>query len=173
MPRANRYFLPNHVWHITHRCHNKEFLLRFARDRMRWRYWLFEARKRYGLCVLNYIVTSNHVHLLKKKGTFWFLIDAFPDDAYWHRNQRLDAKLWKSRDFIDGNRAQQVEPAWSIHMITSTSAASKGHSKGDCRRTISLNRVASSERPGRWPASSPSSGNCALLPTSCRINTRS
>ena len=23
-----------------------------------------EARKRYGLCVLNYIVTSNHVHLL-------------------------------------------------------------------------------------------------------------
>jgi putative transposase len=21
MPRANRYFLPGHVWHITHRCH--------------------------------------------------------------------------------------------------------------------------------------------------------
>jgi len=27
MPRANRYFLPDHVWHITHRCHKKEFLL--------------------------------------------------------------------------------------------------------------------------------------------------
>jgi len=27
---------------------------------------LFEARKRYGLCVLNYIVTSNHIHLLVK-----------------------------------------------------------------------------------------------------------
>jgi len=26
--------------------------------------WLFEARKRYGLSVLNYIVTSNHVHIL-------------------------------------------------------------------------------------------------------------
>ena len=26
--------------------------------------WLFEARKRYGLSILNYIVTSNHVHLL-------------------------------------------------------------------------------------------------------------
>jgi REP element-mobilizing transposase RayT len=25
---------------------------------------LFEAKKRYGLCVLNYIVTSNHIHLL-------------------------------------------------------------------------------------------------------------
>ncbi len=33
MPRANRYFLPGHVWHITHRCHKKEFLLKFSKDR--------------------------------------------------------------------------------------------------------------------------------------------
>lgn len=66
MPRANRYFLPGYVWHITHRCHKKEFLLKFARDRARWLYWLFEAKKRYGLCVLNYVVTSNHIHLLVK-----------------------------------------------------------------------------------------------------------
>ncbi len=64
MPRANRCFLPGHVWHITHRCHKKEFLLKFARDRQRWLHWLFEAKKRFGLCVLNYVVTSNHVHLL-------------------------------------------------------------------------------------------------------------
>ncbi len=66
MPRANRYFVPGHLWHITHRCHERNFLLKFAKDRKRWRYWLFEARKRYGLCVLNYIVTSNHIHLLVK-----------------------------------------------------------------------------------------------------------
>ena len=64
MPRANRYFLPGHVWHITHRCHKKEFLLKFSKDRKRWRYWLFEAKKRYGLIVLNFIITSNHIHLL-------------------------------------------------------------------------------------------------------------
>lgn len=64
MPRCNRHFLPGLIWHITHRCHKKEFLLKFSRDRSRWRHWLFEARKRHGLCVLNYIVTSNHVHLL-------------------------------------------------------------------------------------------------------------
>lgn len=64
MPRAHRNFLSGHIWHITHRCHKKEFLLKFARDRDRWRYWLYQAKKRYGLCVLNYIVTSNHVHLL-------------------------------------------------------------------------------------------------------------
>jgi len=64
MPRAHRYFLPNHVWHITHRCHKKEFLLKFARDRGNWIKWLFEARKRFGLEILNYVVTSNHIHLL-------------------------------------------------------------------------------------------------------------
>jgi REP element-mobilizing transposase RayT len=29
-------------------------------------HWLFEAKKRFGLCVLNYMVTSNHIHLLVK-----------------------------------------------------------------------------------------------------------
>jgi REP element-mobilizing transposase RayT len=64
MTRVNCCFLAGHVWHITHRCHEREFLLKFARDRRRWLHWLFEARKRFGLCVLNYLVTSNHVHLL-------------------------------------------------------------------------------------------------------------
>lgn len=64
MPRARRIYQPGLVWHITHRCHNRAFLLRFERDRRRWKRWLFEARKRYGVCVLNYIATSNHVHLL-------------------------------------------------------------------------------------------------------------
>ena len=66
MPRANRHFLPGYVWHITHRCHYKNFLLRFARDRRSYLRWLFEAKKRFGLSVLSYIVTCNHVHLLIK-----------------------------------------------------------------------------------------------------------
>ncbi len=45
MPRANRYFSPSFLWHITHRCHKKEFLLKFARDR---ECWLFEAKKILG-----------------------------------------------------------------------------------------------------------------------------
>jgi REP element-mobilizing transposase RayT len=64
MPRANRHYLPGFVWHITHRCHKKDFLLKFVRDRRRYLQWLFEAKKRFGLSVLNYIVTSNHIHLL-------------------------------------------------------------------------------------------------------------
>ena len=64
MPRANRHFIPGHVWHLTHRCHEHDWLLKFVCDRRRWLAWLFEARKRYGLTILNYIVTSNHIHLL-------------------------------------------------------------------------------------------------------------
>lgn len=64
MARAKRHYLHGHLWHITHRCHKKEFLLKLVKDRQRWLYWLFQAKKRYGLSVLNYIITSNHIHLL-------------------------------------------------------------------------------------------------------------
>ncbi len=64
MARANRHYLPGYVWHITHRCHKREFLLKFARDQRRWLQWLFEAKKRLGTSILNYTVTSNHVHLI-------------------------------------------------------------------------------------------------------------
>jgi REP-associated tyrosine transposase len=64
MPRANRYFLPGHVWHVTHRCHKREFLLKFARTRQRYLHWLYQARRRLAVEVLNYTVTSNHVHLI-------------------------------------------------------------------------------------------------------------
>ena len=66
MPRANRHFVFGHLWHITHRCHARELLLKFAHDRRSYVRWLFEAKKRFGLCVLNYVVTSNHVHVLIK-----------------------------------------------------------------------------------------------------------
>jgi len=64
MARAKRHYIPGQIWHITHRCHKREFLLKFAKDRRRWLQWLFEAKKRYGLSILNYAVTSNHIHLL-------------------------------------------------------------------------------------------------------------
>ncbi|MEA3467618.1 MAG: transposase [Thermodesulfobacteriota bacterium] len=64
MARAKRHYIPGQIWHITHRCHKGEFLFKFAKDRRRWLQWLYQARKRYGLTILNYIVTSNHIHLL-------------------------------------------------------------------------------------------------------------
>ena len=68
MPRANRHYIPGHAWHITHRCHKKELLLKFAKDRQGWIDWLFEAKKRYGIVVLNYMATSNHIHTSGRGG---------------------------------------------------------------------------------------------------------
>jgi putative transposase len=39
-------------------------LLKFEKDRKKWLQWLLEAKRRYGLVILNYAVTSNHYHLL-------------------------------------------------------------------------------------------------------------
>jgi putative transposase len=68
MAQANRHHLPGYVWHITHRCHKREFLLKFDKDKRRWTHWLFEAKKRFGLIILNFTVTSNHIHLLVYDG---------------------------------------------------------------------------------------------------------
>ena len=102
MSRANRSYLPGQVWHITHRCHRQQFLLKFLRDRRLWHRWLFESRKRYGLCILDYIVTSNHIHRLvgdRGKGEIarsMQLVSARMAQAYNQRKQRKGA-FWEDR----------------------------------------------------------------------------
>ncbi len=102
MPRANRHYLPGHIWHITHRCHKQEFLLKFARDKQRIRYWMFQAKKRYGLRILNFIITSNHIHLLlldRGKGEIaksMQLIAGRTAQEYNYRKKRKGA-YWEDR----------------------------------------------------------------------------
>ena len=139
MARANRHFLPGLVWHITHRCHRREFLLKFARDRKNYLHWLYEARKRFGLCILNYVVTSNHIHLLildrggdtasrsmqlaagqcaqqynrrkARQGAFW-------EDRYHATAVQADAHLHRCITYIDLNmvRASAVtHPRQWVH----------------------------------------------------------
>jgi len=64
MPRANRYFIPGKCYHLTHRCHDREFLLRFACDRNHCRRVIWKSLKRFPVDVLGYCVTSNHTHFL-------------------------------------------------------------------------------------------------------------
>jgi putative transposase len=85
-----------------HRCRKKEFLQKFARDRECWFGWLFEAKKRYGLCVLNYAATSNHIHLLVEDTNQHViaqslkLIAGRTAQEYNQREQRK-ATLWEDR----------------------------------------------------------------------------
>jgi putative transposase len=136
--------LPGQVWHITHRCHQREFLLKFGRDRQRWRYWLFEARKRFGLSVLNYVVTSNHVHLLvvgrgqgeiarsmqliaggtaqeynqrkQRRGAYW-------EDRYHATAVDTDGYLARCMTYIDMNRVRAGAVSHPANGIPVNSAA--------------------------------------------------
>lgn len=64
MPRGKRYIVPGHTYHVTHRCHDREFLLKFTRDRTTYREMLRERLPEFGISLFNYTLTSNHVHLL-------------------------------------------------------------------------------------------------------------
>ena len=52
------------MFHLTHRCHNRAFLLRFARDRDAYRAKLRQKLKRFDVSLLDYCLTCNHVHLV-------------------------------------------------------------------------------------------------------------
>lgn len=140
MPRANRFHFPGAVWHITHRCHDRQFLLKFERDRQRWKYWLFQARKRYGLAVLNYIATSNHVHLLVQDGQ--------------------NSEIARSMQLIAGRTAQEYNQRksrqgafWEDRYFAT--AVSADHHLIQCLVYIDLNmvRAGAVKHPGQWKVS--------------------
>jgi putative transposase len=64
MPRASRYLLPGYTYHLTQRCHNRAFLLRFAKDRDAYREWLRVGVKRHGVAIYGFSITCNHVHII-------------------------------------------------------------------------------------------------------------
>lgn len=99
--------------------------MKFGRDRRRWVAWLFEARKRFRASILNYTVTSNHIHLIlrdnagedvipqtlqlvagrtaqeynqrkKRKGAFW-------EDRYHATAVEADNHLARCMVYVDMN----------------------------------------------------------------------
>ncbi len=56
--------MPGYTYHFTHRCVNKEYHLRFAKDRNTYRRWLRTGVCRYGVSLYGYCITSNHVHFI-------------------------------------------------------------------------------------------------------------
>jgi len=56
MPRANRYILPGHIYHITHRCHDRQFLFKFAKDRNGYRQRLIQTTREEAVSLLNYAI---------------------------------------------------------------------------------------------------------------------
>ncbi len=110
MPRANRYFLPGMTYHLTHRCHDRSFLFRFALDRDAYRRVLWETKPKAAVHVLAYCITSNHMHLLvqaRDSGSIssW-MQRAEGEFAQWHnRRKERTGAFWEGRyhcTLIDG-----------------------------------------------------------------------
>ena len=64
MPRANRYVVPGKLYHLTHRCHNRQFLFKFARDRDQYRQLLWKRVQEFPVTVFAYCITCNHTHVM-------------------------------------------------------------------------------------------------------------
>ena len=94
--------LEGYTYHLTHRCHNRAFLLRFARDRDAYREWLRVGAERYRVPVFAYTITSNHVHLVvhvqdrDAVGRLMDLASGATARQYNRRKQRTGA-LWEGK----------------------------------------------------------------------------
>ena len=63
--RLPRPVIENCCIHVTHRCQERKFLFRYDIDRKYYQDLLFEASRRFSkVRFLNYVITSNHIHLL-------------------------------------------------------------------------------------------------------------
>lgn len=105
MPRGKRYFVPGQTYHLTHRCHGREFLLKFKRDRKAYREMMRDRLKEHDVSLLSYCITSNHVHLLLKPrqesddsviGCFMQTLEG--DFAqFYNRRKRRENSFWGDR----------------------------------------------------------------------------
>ncbi|MEA1926670.1 MAG: transposase [Candidatus Auribacterota bacterium] len=102
MPRANRYIIPRQLYHITHRCHDRSYLLRFLHDRNVYRKWLRKGAARYGVSILGYCLTSNHIHLVayaEQDGAISRLMQLVEGCVAQQYNRRKERKgaFWEDR----------------------------------------------------------------------------
>ena len=102
VPRANRHIVPGYVYHLTHRCHDRQFLLKFACHRDGYRRRLREAVVAADLSLLSYNITSNHVHLLAyaedSKQIALFMQQAAGEFARdYNRRKKRRGAFWEGR----------------------------------------------------------------------------
>jgi putative transposase len=102
MPRANRFQQPGTVCHLTHRCHNRAFLLGFARDRSEYRERLRQACKQFSVSLLDYCLTSNHIHeiaLESYQGAISRMMQKLEGDfaSSFNRRKHRSGSFWEDR----------------------------------------------------------------------------
>ena len=102
MPRANRFQQPGMICHLTHRCHNREFLLGFACDRDEYRERLRQAARQFAVSLLNYCSTSNHNHevaIESRRGGISRMMQKLEGDfaSFYNRRKHRSGAFWEDR----------------------------------------------------------------------------
>lgn len=110
MPRSNRYIQPGYVYHLTHRCHNRQYLLHGAKDRTEYCRRLREAARACNISLFDFCVTCNHVHLvvmcdrIGDLSRFMQILDGgFAE--YLNRRKKRSGAVWGGRfhsTMVDG-----------------------------------------------------------------------
>ena len=102
MARANRFMQPGMIYHLTHRCHDRSFLLRFARDRCEYRERLRQASKQFDVSLLDYCLTSNHTHDIAMEswpGGISRMMQKLEGEfaGYYNRRKHRSGAFWEDR----------------------------------------------------------------------------
>lgn len=139
MPRAKRFFLPGYLYHITHRCHDRAFLLKLGYEKRRWLHWAKRSVEKFGLKILTYCLTDNHIHLL-----------ADPEDSRTviHKSMHLIAgRVGQEYNERKGRRGAFWEDRYHATAIQSHEHLVQ------CMLYIDLNMVRAGvvDHPLRWP----------------------
>jgi REP-associated tyrosine transposase len=89
-------------YHITHRCQERRFLLRFQLDRDNYQKRLYDASRRFKVSILNYIITSNHIHIIlysahaKHISDFMHYLQGNTARDY-NRRKKREGAFWRGR----------------------------------------------------------------------------
>lgn len=144
MARANRYYAPGLIWHITQRCHKREFLLKFSRDKAAWLRWIRVAQTMYDLCILNFVITSNHIHLL--------VLDRNGDGQKQGNTIAKSLQLVEARVAQEYNQRKHRSGAFWEDRYHATAIESGEHFI-NCLVYVDLNMVRAKvvTAPGEWP----------------------
>ena len=137
MPRASRYLVEGYTYHLTHRCHDRRFLLKFARERDAYREWLRIGAQRYGVPVYGYCVTSNHVHVI---------VHATDPEAVGQLMQLPAGSVARQLNERKGHEGSVWEHPYQCTMIED------GRHLLNCLRYVDLNMVRSGvvKHPSEW-----------------------
>jgi REP-associated tyrosine transposase len=138
VPRANRYFLPGKLYHLIHRCHDRQFLFKFAKNRYRYRQIMWESLDHFAVEVFSYCLTSNHTHFLVRSEepgliSQWMQeVEGQFAQAY-HRRKKRSGSFWE-----DQYHCTMIEP---------------GQHLSRCMVYIELNMVRAGVvgHPEQWP----------------------